>query len=489
MLTPLNKTKPFANPSLRHICKAHKPNTQKPTLQKSLNARLLPAAVFQSNYRAKLQHTIITSIIVIFICITSIAQPKVPIPNFNNFQIVTTQNTQPKQQTTYNTFSDPITGTNMPLGMTAADVINQVQQNAMRQMGTLPAPISNHQNQKAQLAELNREEAQETYYRTLNHFQTYYKQLQQLNSSNFSITRAVYLCEAGFYNNPYSYADFTKAIQQQALFVRQILKQENKSIKNGSAVQYAIQQLFSKNTTIQLANKTIRLKKFEYDFEDFEGDKDYTKMFVTKLLQTGKGQCHSMPLLYLCIAEQLKTKAWLSLAPAHSFIKFMDSEGNLSNFEATNGHIVSTTWLLHSNAISAAALKNNTYLDTLSSKQLYAQCLADFSMAYEAKNGYDDFAMKLTDDIIKIDSNNIVALMNRSNYFAYQFKALFKQYNIQSQKQINATPIILHAQQQMLSAQQKINDLGYQDMPKEQYIQWLQSIEIEKAKQQPPTKK
>jgi len=40
----------------------------------------------------------------------------------------------------------------------------------------------------------------------------------------------------------------------------------------------------------------------------------------------------------------------------------------------------------------------------------------------------------------------------------------------------------------MLAAQQKVNNLGYQDMPKEQYLQWLQSIEIEKAKRQQPIK-
>jgi hypothetical protein len=33
---------------------------------------------------------------------------------------------------------------------------------------------------------------------------------------------------------------------------------------------------------------------YTYDFDDMWGEKDWTKMFVSKLLATGKGNCHSM---------------------------------------------------------------------------------------------------------------------------------------------------------------------------------------------------
>jgi len=438
---------------------------------------------------------IICLLFVLFILKTKnlIAQPKVPSPSFGSFQNISSQNSFQKQQINTSSVNDPALGTNMPLGGTAADVINQANQNAMRQMGvTIPGQTNNtyKQNQLEQLEELKREEANETYSNTLAHFQNYYNQLLQLNPNKFSITKAVYLCEAVYYDKPCTYNEFLKAVQQKAGFVKQIIQQQGMSIKNPFAVQYTIQQLYSKNFTIkQPNNRYIKLKKFEYDFEDFGGDKDFTKMFVTKLLQTNSGQCHSMPLLYLCIAEQLGIKAWLSLAPGHSFIKFIDAKGNLSNFEATSGHIVSTTWLLQSNAVSTIALKNKTYLDTLSSKQLFAECLADFLMTYESKNGYDDFSQQISNDVLKIDSNNIIAYISHANYEAAKFKYYLKEYNIQSQEQINKNSIVLNAQQKMKTAQQKVLNLGYQDMPKEQYVQWLQSIEYEKAKQKSRTKK
>jgi hypothetical protein len=42
---------------------------------------------------------------------------------------------------------------------------------------------------------------------------------------------------------------------------------------------------------------------YTYDFEDPLGKKDWTKMFVTKLLKTRKGNCHSLPYLYKILAD------------------------------------------------------------------------------------------------------------------------------------------------------------------------------------------
>ncbi|MDI9365087.1 MAG: hypothetical protein QM541_09065 [Flavobacterium sp.] len=416
------------------------------------------------------------------------AQPRVPKPHFNSFQPINLPTPQPNLAEAY--FRDRLL--NNPLQPKQDPAIAAQNLKMMQQSGmTLPGQSSNtnRQNQLAELAELKRDEAKEAYGNNLAHFQSYYNQLLQLNPNSFSITQAVYLCEAVYYDKTYPYSEFVKAIQQRADIVKQLLKQQGMSIRNGFALNYAIQQLFAENNTLKLTNgKSLVIKKIDYDFEDFDAEKDYTKMFVTKLLQTNTGQCHSMPLLYLCIAEQLGAKAWLSLAPEHSFIMFKDAKGNLSNFETTNGHLVSTTWLLQSSAISSVALKNNTYLDTLSSQKLYAQCLADFLMAYEAKNGYDDFMQQMSNHILSIDSNNIAALMSNANFEAIKFRNFTQQYKIQSQEQINNNPTLLKAQQQMQMAQKKVNNLGYQDMPKEQYLQWLQSIETEKAKRKQPSK-
>jgi hypothetical protein len=204
-------------------------------------------------------------------------------------------------------------------------------------------------------------------------------------------------------------------------------------------------------------------------------------MFVTKLLQTNSGQCHSMPLLYLCIAERLHIKAYLSLAPNHSYIQFFDNKKVLRNFETTNGHIVSTSWLLQSDAISAMAYKNKTYLDTFSSRKLYAECLADFQNSYIARNDYDNFTNQLSQKILSIDSTNINALMSNSNVALLQLHSLAVKYGNPPQEQLNQYPELEQAYNNS-RAQQKVIQTGYQDMPIEQYNEWRNSIDREMQK-------
>jgi hypothetical protein len=81
-----------------------------------------------------------------------------------------------------------------------------------------------------------------------------------------------------------------------------------------------------------------------------------------------------------------------------------------------------------------------------------------------------------------LDPININALMYNANLAAVKFSTLLKQHNMPPKEQIPNFPDLQQAQAVMLKAQEKVNNLGYQDMPKEQYLQWLQSIEIEKAK-------
>lgn len=407
------------------------------------------------------------------------AQPAVPRPVFKNFQPI---NLPTQQAPTQSYFINQYLN-NQP---NVDPAIKEQNLRIMQQMGMqVPGlPSSNKQQQADQVHELLNENDKDEYALVVQRFQNYFTNFLQLNPDSFSITKVVYLSEAPYYDNPPSFQVFEGVIKQRANLVKQILKQQGLSIKNGSAVNYAIQKLFSQNNIFYDAKtgKEYVAKKISYDFDDFYGENDWTKMFVSKVLQTNSGQCHSLPLLYLCIAEQLHAKAYLSLAPNHSFIQYFDNNGMIKNFETTNGHLVSVSWLLQSDAISAMAYKNKTYLDTLSFKKLFAECLADFQNSYIAKNGYDDFTQKITQKILSVDSTNINALMTNANAAYYLFNNLLNQYGNPPKEQLSQYPQLEQAYNNMATAQQKVNETGYQDMPKEQYIEWLKSIDREKQK-------
>jgi len=63
-----------------------------------------------------------------------------------------------------------------------------------------------------------------------------------------------------------------------------------------------------------------------------------------------------VPLLYLILAEQLKAKAALSLAPDHCYIQFPSNNGNFYNFETTQGKPVIDNAIMMSGFINSTAI-------------------------------------------------------------------------------------------------------------------------------------
>jgi hypothetical protein len=312
-----------------------------------------------------------------------------------------------------------------------------------------------------------------------------FNEFNKINPDSFSLSKAIFLVENAYLNNQLKYDKFKDGITVRANFVKQLLKREGLSTKSSVALNYGIQKLFSKKNlyTNPKTKQSYLVPPLKYDFEDFMGEKDYTKMFVSKAMVSGKGQCHSMPLLYLLIAEQLGANAQLSLAPQHSFIQFKDKEGKAMNFETTNGNLVSNTWLTQSGYITSMALQNKTYINPLSQKQIYAQMLGDLLLGYLAKMPYDDFAEKIRQKVLAVNPNNITALIVDANMKTELAKQKIKEAGKPKEEDLPKYPEAYKAYQAMQAAYDKVEATGYQDMPKEAYSKWLKSIEQEKKKQ------
>ena len=319
-------------------------------------------------------------------------------------------------------------------------------------------------------------------------FRNNLREFNQLNPDSFSISKAVYLSESAFYGQSVlpPYEQFENAIRKRAELVRQILSREGLSEKDNLSINYAIQRLFHQDNEFydSATGKTFLVKKIGYDFDDYMGEKDWTKMYVTKLLHTGSGQCHSLPLLYLCIAEQLHAKAYLSLAPNHSFIQYFDAKGNKFNFETTNGNLVSETWLVQNTFVTSTAIKNKTYLDTLSSRKLFAQCLGDLLLSYFAKmQHYDNFSNELTKDLQTIYPDNITALMEQANLAYIIYKDELRRAGNPSKDKYTDFPNLQKAFASFNLCRQRVDGTGFQRMPEEAYQKWLLSLEHEKQRQ------
>ena len=103
-------------------------------------------------------------------------------------------------------------------------------------------------------------------------------------------------------------------------------------------------------------------RPYVYDFDDFMGDKDWTKQFVTKLIRTHAGNCHSLPYLYKILCEAVGVKASLALGPNHVYVKHIDEKGQWNNVEMTSGGFPRDQWIIQQMGISVEAIKSGAYM-------------------------------------------------------------------------------------------------------------------------------
>lgn len=303
------------------------------------------------------------------------------------------------------------------------------------------------------------------------HYKAAYAELLEMlqDKKELSFKRAVFITEDAYYNGSLSYEDYCTELNRIEEKLQVFI--EKKGIKRfKTAPNYAIWSYMTEPSGL---NDSITCT---YDFEDFMGQQDWTKMFVTKLMNTKSGNCHSLPYYYKILAEEMDAEAHLALGPNHVYIKHIDKDGKWINLELTNGNFSSDGWLITSMDISLEAIKSNIYMHPLSDKESIALCLFDLALTYRIRNGYDDFVLQCCNTALQYFPNCITAMMEKSNALTSMCQQHIDAGG--SKTDFLYTSMSHHYMQ----LQQHISELGYREMSKEAYSQWLQSVEEEKQK-------
>ncbi|MBN1971236.1 MAG: hypothetical protein JW870_17855 [Candidatus Delongbacteria bacterium] len=334
-----------------------------------------------------------------------------------------------------------------------------------------------------ELAQLNYQRDLERVIRT-NYRKAFHKLKSMLEGSTpLSLKQAVFEVEHA-YNNTFTYEQFSSAIQHYVEIV-QLKMALDKTNVNNSTINIAIAQVLSDTITLEINEQIITNYPLKYDFDDGWGETNWNKMFVSKLLFTGMGQCHSMPLLHLIIAEELNANAYLSLSPNHSFIKF-ENNNTLYNLETTLGVLVSDQWLMASGYVSTESIKNKIFLDTLNKKQVVANCLNDLASGYTRIFGHMDttFIFACADLSLKYyDEGNAIAHVIKSNSYLANISYLGQLLNIPELEDALKIPMINKLWQLHDLEYQYLKSSGYKNIPKEEYDAWLQTARTDKPKQ------
>lgn len=277
--------------------------------------------------------------------------------------------------------------------------------------------------------------------------------------------RAVFLSENayfGFRLNEYAYQNKIQYLVNQA---KGLIQQKN--IVVDSLDIYTNLAIYNTLTqpVYSFEDEGIRIRSlFEYDSLDFNGSKHWENMFVTKLLNTSKGNCHSLAYLYQILANELEADAHLALAPNHVYVKhrWKNSNGGWYNTELTNQSFPTDAWLKASGYISLRAIQNGMYLEALDDTQMIAMLLIDLAHGYAKKKGNKEkqslaFQMNCVELSLKYFPNYINALLMKT-------EVLEEMYKLSQDRKVLA---------ELGNLCESIAEQGYRQMPSEAYQDWL----------------
>jgi hypothetical protein len=296
---------------------------------------------------------------------------------------------------------------------------------------------------------------------------------------NLEFKRAVFMTE-NCYITGMNYGEFDRRIKQLASIAK--AWEYANPISN---YQYSDSTNFWQNFSIfRLLKDTIRivlgdhkeyhLFPYTYEFNDFSGNTEWSNMFVTKLLATHKGNCHSLPYLYKILADELGASCWLALAPNHIYIENRCRKIGWYNTELTSGCFPIDAWIMASGYLPVKAVQSGIYMDTLSNQESIALCILDLAKGYEHQthNFTDGFILKCCDLSIRYFPLNVQAILLK----AETLKRIYEKQKYQKSTIAKETYL------QMEQLYVKLFDLGYREMPDKMYQQWLGSVVKEKDK-------
>ncbi len=411
--------------------------------------------------------------------------PTTSIPNASSIQNYSNQN-----------YSNPARSnvTSVPHGGLYNQRSSQINQQNMRMVQEDFKRVAQEQEARSKQEEYNKLQATEDSYYNLpslsgkEETQPYYdafNKLSGLDTNNYSVSEANFIVENAYYGGKQNFNQFKSGIQKTAKQLLQKMKERKKDTESNTDKNLMIFEYFSKDMKVG----GVQHKAYKYDFDDYMGQKDHSKMFVSKLLKTGSGQCHSMPLLYLMLAEEMNTEASLAYAPNHTYIKFLDEEGEWQNAELTNGIFTANSLILESGYIKSEALQNDIYMKSLSKKELLAQFYADLANGYIHKYGMDEFVGKTLDKALEHSPNNIYANQLKSMYQQAKLAYVAGQLGVanlenpEELKKIRFYPRAVALLQETKAQFNNIDNLGFVMMPEGAYEQWLGNMKGEANRQ------
>ncbi len=157
---------------------------------------------------------------------------------------------------------------------------------------------------------------------------------------------------------------------------------------------------------------------FRYDLENDPMGTAIPGKLLANYLATQRGNCVSMPILFVIVGQKIGLDVTLSTAPEHTFVKFRLDDGTYINAETTHdGGVKLDASYIRDYKITPLAMKNRLYLRPLSKRESAVQIVITLTEFLSAKQDYDRLH-PILDLLMQYDQKE-PALMTRKGYAFY----------------------------------------------------------------------
>lgn len=324
-------------------------------------------------------------------------------------------------------------------------------------------------------------------------YANYYNAFNEINkmleTSMVDFKRAVFLTENAYFDNKLEYSEFKKDIELLKILSEQLIKSRELIYTDDDKPKIekyaAIFTVMTDTLPIQIdSSKIVYHLPFQYDFEDAFGKIEWSSMFITKLLKTRKGNCHSLPVLYRILADELNVETYLSLAPNHLYIKQFSKKGGWYNTELTSAAFPIDAWLMVSGYISLTAIQNGIYLDTLSNQQTLSLCLLDLAKGFDRKfkSQHPEFVIMCCDTALKYYPNFVNAMLLKAETKKKELEYIMKENDKTNFEDVLTIPKAKNLFDEINILYADVHKLGYREMPEKMYFDWLLMLHNEREK-------
>lgn len=226
---------------------------------------------------------------------------------------------------------------------------------------------------------------------------------------------------------------------------------------------------------------------FRYDLEGDPLGRNLDNKLLARYLATRRGNCVSMPVLFVIVGQRLGLPVTLATAPQHLFVKYRTSDGGYLNIETTDrAKPAPDEWYMRTNEIAPAAVQNGLFLRALTKREAAMQIVITYAEHLARQRDYRRLH-PLLDLLMRYESRDSNLMIAKGNAYGMELSEKFARWQRPDDVPAELRGELYRLRDANLSWYAKAEALGW-TQPSEELIKRLDSAALKAAQPRQPTK-